>query len=72
MKEQKFEKVVEWKSVGLFYFGMFFNLLFGLSILLFDSHTPKTAGFVSGLLVCYGIMVCLDSVSERKVYWRRI
>lgn len=71
MKEQRFEKIVEWKWLGnsgqSFLLGLFFWIF----------------GFVSGykkfwsifIIITIAIILCLFSLNgfpKRKVYWRKL
>lgn len=73
MKEERFEKVVEWKdrNEDVYYSGVSFGGLSILSILSFMMKFDEL-GFVCWILIIVLSIVCfITGMGKRKVYWRK-
>ncbi len=77
MKEQRFEKVVEWEFVSTFILGLIFIIFSFLAIYSFpksDISVPfkilSSMGITIAIIV--GFFLTIYSLNQRKVYWRKI
>lgn len=74
MKQEKFEKVVEWEKEPIvieIIFGLFMVFI-GLLNLIFVDLT-KGYAFIAGFIVGYGVYLINDSFGKgEKSYWRKI
>lgn len=67
MKEERFEKVVEW-DINYEVIGMYICVIFGLIL----GTANKSWWFVLAMTVGYLFLTFILSLIKRKVYWRKI
>jgi hypothetical protein len=76
MKEQRFEKVVEWEKEPDWFFLIFFSFVFILSILLevfcWDIYSKSNLILLQIIGSVSLIFILVNLGKGRKVYWRKI
>ncbi len=70
MKEERFEKVVEYGESFIYFFAYMWLTLFMWFVAVFNNS--PVSGFVAGAFFMITNFLIWDYVKARKVYWRKI